>query len=188
MNVGYFGKLPQRADFVASGLPERFLSPFDLWLRQGLQRGKLAWNFALAAGVAGPDAVAGVMVPSRDRTGRDFPLVVACLAPAGPGAAAVAAMAAPWLDWAGRAAQQAAAGTLSPSDLDALLRRQAPPVFRRVMVSAGQEWRVVDGGGLAAALPALLDATLGLRRASLWWGGSGALLCDGLPPQSRMMG
>lgn len=34
------------------------------------------WRFSAAAGLAGPDAVLGVMMPSVDRVGRQFPLTL----------------------------------------------------------------------------------------------------------------
>ncbi|MEG6992973.1 type VI secretion system-associated protein TagF, partial [Pseudomonas aeruginosa] len=40
------------------------------------------WRFAIAPGLLGGEAVAGVVMPSIDRVGRYFPLTVACLLPA----------------------------------------------------------------------------------------------------------
>ena len=37
------------------------------------------WRFVLAPGVCGPDAAAGVVMPSIDRVGRYFPLAVVAL-------------------------------------------------------------------------------------------------------------
>ncbi|CAD5198876.1 Protein phosphatase ImpM [Pseudomonas sp. FEN] len=48
------------------------------------------WRFVLAAGVCGPDALAGVLMPSIDRVGRYFPLTVA--QPLDPGHALTAVL------------------------------------------------------------------------------------------------
>lgn len=88
---GFYGKLASRGDFVSRGLPQSFIQPWDQWLAAGLlasqeQLGSAwletylvspLWRFALAPGVCGPQAVAGVLMPSIDRVGRYFPLTVA---------------------------------------------------------------------------------------------------------------
>ncbi len=42
------------------------------------------WRFTLDAGVAGPQAALGVLMPSVDRVGRQFPLTLAALLPGVP--------------------------------------------------------------------------------------------------------
>lgn len=95
--LGIYGKMPAHGDFVRRGLPSSFVTPWDTWLSAGVAaaRGELdtnfaavwdeapAWRFALPAGVCGPDAVAGVMLPSEDTVGRRFPLTAAALLPPG---------------------------------------------------------------------------------------------------------
>ncbi|WP_313741716.1 type VI secretion system-associated protein TagF, partial [Pseudomonas sp.] len=89
--VGFYGKLACRGDFVSRGLSASFVEPWDQWLAAGLQtcRRQLGetwleaylvsplWRFALAPGVCGPQATVGVVMPSIDRVGRYFPLTVA---------------------------------------------------------------------------------------------------------------
>ncbi len=95
--LGIYGKMPAHGDFVRRGLPSSFVTPWDAWLSAGVAaaRDQLAagfeavwdaapaWRFSLPAGVCGPDAVAGVMLPSEDTVGRRFPLTAAALLPAG---------------------------------------------------------------------------------------------------------
>lgn len=64
-----------------------FVRSWDEWLQAGLRasrervgagweqayRCSPIWHFALAAGVCGESAWAGVMIPSVDRVGRYFP-------------------------------------------------------------------------------------------------------------------
>ncbi|MES2711156.1 MAG: type VI secretion system-associated protein TagF [Pseudomonadota bacterium] len=95
--LGIYGKMPAHGDFVRRGLPSSFVTPWDAWLSAGVAaaRDQLAegfagvwddapaWRFSLPAGVCGPDAVAGVMLPSEDTVGRRFPLTAAALLPPG---------------------------------------------------------------------------------------------------------
>jgi len=89
--VGFFGKVRSHGDFVTRRLPSRFTLLWDDWL-QGVLRASQAtlgptwlttylnspiWRFALAPGVCGEAAWAGVLMPSVDRVGRHFPLTVA---------------------------------------------------------------------------------------------------------------
>ncbi len=89
--IGFFGKLPTHGDFVSSAIGLRLQSELDRWVRSGLiaLEGALgsdwrrlfhsaaAWRFAVDKGVWAPSAIAGVLLPSRDRVGRSFPLIIA---------------------------------------------------------------------------------------------------------------
>lgn len=89
--IGYFGKIPSHGDFVARGLPPHLVAAWDQWLQacvhasqQRLGERWLAhyltspvWRFAIAPGVLGPEGLGGVMMPSVDRVGRYFPLMIA---------------------------------------------------------------------------------------------------------------
>ena len=91
--LGFYGKLASRGDFVSRALPQSFIGPWDSWLAAGLLASQNSlgadwlnaylvsplWRFVLAPGVCGPDAAAGVVMPSIDRVGRYFPLAVVTL-------------------------------------------------------------------------------------------------------------
>jgi type VI secretion system protein ImpM len=96
---GLFGKLPVKGDFLRLNLPPGFERPWDDWQQALLLAGREAlgkawqtryleapiWRFTLAAGLAGEAPVLGVMAPSLDRVGRQFPLtLVARCAPDAP--------------------------------------------------------------------------------------------------------
>ncbi len=95
--VGYFGKLPQRGDFVSSGLGRDFLDIWDQWLQDAIacSRDQLGdawldiyltspiWRFLLCDGICGGSAWAGVLIPSVDKVGRYYPLTIAAPLPAG---------------------------------------------------------------------------------------------------------
>ena len=88
--VGFYGKLPCRGDFLQRRAPQEFVDAWDAWLQEGIHESQQrlqdawlntyltgpVWRFALAAGVCGGGAYAGILVPSVDRVGRYFPLTV----------------------------------------------------------------------------------------------------------------
>lgn len=93
VEVGLFGKLPARGDFVRIGLPAHFVAPWDAWLQEVLAASQASmgtgwlpayleapvWRFALPAGMCGAGTAMGVMMPSVDRVGRYFPLTLAAV-------------------------------------------------------------------------------------------------------------
>jgi type VI secretion system protein ImpM len=90
IDVGFYGKLPCRGDFLQRRVPAEFVEPWDAWLQESLHLSKEVlqetwlgtylsgpvWRFALAPGVCGDGAHAGLFAPSVDRVGRYFPLTV----------------------------------------------------------------------------------------------------------------
>ena len=93
---GFFGKVMSHADFVSRRMPPGFLQRWDGWLQEALHvsRQRLGpcwlatylhspiWRFALAADACDAHAWAGIMMPSVDSVGRQFPLtIVVKLAP-----------------------------------------------------------------------------------------------------------
>lgn len=90
LSIGFFGKLPAHGDFVQRNLCGIVVEHLDAWLQQGLaavqQRlgaqwldfyltGPI-WKFSLAPELLGDAAHIGAIMPSVDRVGRYFPLVV----------------------------------------------------------------------------------------------------------------
>lgn len=124
---GFFGKLPCRGDFVSRNLPRSFLDPWDRWLQHGMAAAKAAlddawphsfidgpsWQFVVAAGILGPQAVVGSLAPSCDRVGRLFPLTIAILTNGSPDRAEAAA----WLSPLAPLTAQARAGQFDPDQL-----------------------------------------------------------------------
>lgn len=88
---GFYGKLPSHGDFVGRRFPPALLRCVDDWLQSALVYSRMdlgsdwlatwgsspLWRFVIAAGVCGKEAWAGVMMPSADRVGRCFPLLLA---------------------------------------------------------------------------------------------------------------
>jgi type VI secretion system ImpM family protein len=85
-----FGKIPALGDFFRLNPPPGFVPVWDSWLQAGLLAAHAQlgdrwdacymsapiWRFSLAAGLAGPAPLLGVMMPSVDRVGRQFPLTL----------------------------------------------------------------------------------------------------------------
>jgi type VI secretion system protein ImpM len=154
--TGLFGKLPAHGDFIRRALPDSFVTPWDAWLQSGLLAARdalgdgfpdawsqaPAWCFRLPAGACGPDAVAGLLLPSEDLVGRLFPLtIVALLDPAAPPPAAA------WYD-ALRDASHNAAGSA-----DALAAALPAPWPGEDAPAEGW-WRAPDAVWPLPALPA----------------------------------
>jgi type VI secretion system protein ImpM len=88
---GFWGKLPSRGDFVGVGLSKPFVSAWDIWISASLAASQSAmgedwqpawmeapvWNFSASAGCFADDPVSGLWMPSVDRAGRMFPLLIA---------------------------------------------------------------------------------------------------------------
>ncbi len=109
---GLFGKLPSRGDFVVRRLTAPCRMALDDWLQACLDTSRRqlgdawlnaylnapVWRFVLGAGVAGPAPAAGVLMPSVDRVGRYFPLILAAQLPGCPQPQDLVRTAAPWFD------------------------------------------------------------------------------------------
>lgn len=92
---GFFGKWPSHGDFVSRRLPQEFLERWDQWLQDGLRASQAQlksawldtyltspiWNFAICGGICGLHPWCGVAMPSVDRVGRYFPLMLAAPLP-----------------------------------------------------------------------------------------------------------
>jgi type VI secretion system protein ImpM len=91
--TSWYGKVPSRGDFVSAGLTLEQVLIWDGWLQQGLAKAAQslgaaelgrrlrafgAWRFLAWPEPQGLDgaALAGVLVPSHDRVGRAFPLML----------------------------------------------------------------------------------------------------------------
>jgi type VI secretion system protein ImpM len=200
MTSGFYGKMACRGDFVSRGLPQSFIQPWDAWLTAGLLASQQdlgaqwleaylvspLWRFALARGVCGPDAVAGVLMPSIDRVGRYFPLTIAQCLPADQSVGAVVSGPDAWFE-------QAESLLLSTLDEGAdferfdsgLLALDTLPTSVRSHVSTFAGLQRIAASQAEARSTALVEKAC--EHSSLWWGkGSqriapGLLHCTGLP-------
>jgi type VI secretion system protein ImpM len=211
MAAGFFGKLPAKRDFVASGTSRAFLDAWEPWLQASLATSRQTlgeawtsaynrapiWRFWLGAGFAG-EAIVGALMASVDGVGRAFPLAIVCgegeglLAP--PEIEANEA----WFE----AAERALLGALAPqasfeSFAQTVEALPAPVAQARLEALSGVE-QVMEGvvlvrgldaqPGLAFRAARRFDHRSAFAGQSFWWtvGGEGfealALAAVGLPP------
>lgn len=190
--TGYFGKVSTLGDFVSRGLPDALVAAWDAWLQQCIHASRQqlgdkwldryltspVWRFAIAPGILGPEGLGGVMMPSVDRVGRYFPLMIG------------ATGAPPLLDWYHKhadwydAIEDLARASLDPAFrltqfdqmLDPRMPVSAPPL------SVGQVFRL----DLNESLSKFVVDTV-LVGHSLWWTdaapefGRLTLVCKGMP-------
>lgn len=90
--VGFYGKLPIVGDFITRRLPKDFINALDQWMQSGVSVSKEElgaqwldlyltspiWRFAFQPGICGESAWVGIMMPSVDKVGRYYPMVLAC--------------------------------------------------------------------------------------------------------------
>ncbi|HEY0942629.1 MAG TPA: type VI secretion system-associated protein TagF [Steroidobacter sp.] len=112
IDIGFYGKLPCRGDFLQRRAPSLFVDAWDAWLQECMHASKEqlgeawldayltgpVWRFVLDAGVCGDACYAGVLVPSVDRVGRYFPLTVVAQLAAGHCPLDVACGAGAWFE------------------------------------------------------------------------------------------
>ncbi len=200
---GAFGKMPALGDFFRLSPPPGFVEAWDPWLQARLldlrealgagwreaYLGAPIWRFTLSPGLAGGAAVLGVLMPSVDRVGRDFPLTLMAAVPGGVSAFGLHA--------AGEAAfadleELALAALGDGMDLERLgagLAGVALPgaVAPRVLGRGPGHLALAAGAGAA---PALLDAMAGgWAQPSVWSAvldeGTRVMLSEGLPGPER---
>lgn len=160
--VGFFGKLPTRGDFVRSGLSPALVSAWDGWLQSVLparsapwpadDATRPCWRFALMAESCGPSDVSGVVLPSLDRVGRRFPLLLAV-----EGGTASDAV----LDDLEQLGGEAVAGGLQPDDLASRLAR-LPPIepFSWSGGTTSSRWWRSDGSTMIRCGQAMPNAAV----------------------------
>jgi type VI secretion system protein ImpM len=125
-SAGWYGKIPALGDFASRRLPPQFISRWDEWLQASIVASRAdlqerweeiylispIWRFALMPGLCGERCWAGMMMPSVDKVGRYFPLVIALELPAQPGWLALVMAAQDWF----ATTEAAALACLTPDD------------------------------------------------------------------------
>lgn len=207
---GAFGKFPALGDFFRMDLPQGFVDPWDRWLQEGMVAARATlgegwqdcyfsapiWRFTLSPGIVGASAMAGVMMMSVDRVGRQFPLTLASTL--GDGQTAL-------LEHFRQEATFRAMETLALDALEDGMTRDilaerlgaldlAPPMVAPIRLEQAQGGLVAQGaapGDLAAALAAELAGTR-FRKPSVWSaeldGTMRMMVCEGLPAGGQMTG
>jgi type VI secretion system protein ImpM len=190
--TGYFGKVSTLGDFVSRGLPDGLVAAWDAWLQQCVHASRQqlgerwldryltspVWRFAIAPGVLGAEGLGGVMMPSVDRVGRYFPLMIGAVG------------APPLLDWFHKhaawydAIEEVARASLDPAfrleRFDGLPAPGVPAAGQAASAGGLRRFALDEGVGERVVAAAL-------QGHSVWWTeGAPAvepsmLLCAGLP-------
>lgn len=88
--AGWYGKMAMLGDFASRRLPQAFVDLCDGWLAKGIEASRVQlgdrwldvylhgpiWRFAWAPGIVDGGWWFGIMMPSVDKVGRYFPLVI----------------------------------------------------------------------------------------------------------------
>jgi len=96
--IGFFGKVTSYGDFVANRFDAALRRLIDDWLQRSIEHSQRSlgpawkgafeampvWRFVFAPGLVGQRGFAGLMMPSIDRVGRQFPLMLAARLAAPP--------------------------------------------------------------------------------------------------------
>jgi type VI secretion system protein ImpM len=204
---GVFGKMPALGDFFRFDIDTAFVIAWDAWLQTGLPRVRAdlgarwtecyttapIWRFTLTAGLAGPQGAQGVVMPSIDRVGRQFPLTLAMALPAGRSAILAHLSAARSFAALELVALDALDDAMTRDRLADRVRAIRPqPMPRAPHCAQGpgiMALRVSDGTdpGYAAAA---LAAPGGFRSPSVWSavldGDTRLMLAEGLPGPRRL--
>jgi type VI secretion system protein ImpM len=182
--VGFFGKLASHGDFVSRRLPPPFVAVWDAWMQAALRasREQLGagwmdayltgplWRFALAPGVCDGQSWCGVLMPSVDRVGRHFPLVLVAATPGAPALSSWLAECAPWFEQLEDLALSTLDAAFSFERFDAALLSMAglpaPPV-QAGADAAGWHIAIPAASEAAGAVDAIASAAM--YGQSLWW-------------------
>jgi type VI secretion system protein ImpM len=213
--AGFFGKLPSRGDFIGRHLPKSFLDPWDTWLQEALMQSRVQlaglwrdyyctspiWRFVLGPGLCSPTVYAGILMPSVDRVGRYYPLVIAIPLPAEWPLFLMPLTGKIWFE---QAEQLALAGLeLNRLDIDDFSRQIAGLGTPTTPIQphsgpVNQAWYCPAPAieDLAWMAPTLSSHLLDWRfpPISLWWTEGSErispclLVCNGLPPVSSFAG
>ena len=129
--IGWFGKLPCVGDFAHRRLPYPLIEALDGWLQHGIAHMRATdpqnwrdayqnsptWNCAIPAAITRSGmTLVGLLAPSRDRVGREFPL---CAGVALPPEASTALLLAESHDWLMALGRIVTAALARPTTVDA---------------------------------------------------------------------
>lgn len=143
-SIGWFGKLPCAGDFAYRRLPYPLMGALDNWLQQGLGQLRAThpaawrgiylaspmWNCAVPASMTpGRTTLVGLLAPSRDRVGREFPLCAGIALPEGMSPAPLLSASDDWLLTLGRVVTMALTRPTTVDAFDTAIQAIRTPDF-----------------------------------------------------------
>ena len=186
--LGFFGKVPTRGDFVCRRIAPTFRSTLDKWLSASITASKRQmgdgwlpaylnaplWRFVLGPGIAGRDAAIGVMMPSVDRVGRYFPLVLAAEMPDCQRPGRLFRLAGPWFEAAEGLILSSLDDDFNIEAFDERALALAPPSYDHSGTKVGSGMACIaldEGADLANAYAEFIDELTGADNTSfsMWW-------------------
>ncbi|MDJ0656472.1 MAG: type VI secretion system-associated protein TagF [Xanthomonadales bacterium] len=214
--TGFYGKVPVLGDFIDRRLSKVFIEYLDEWLQGGMAHSRESlgegwlnqyltspvWRFSLSPGICDQQSWLGVMIPSVDKVGRYFPLLVAI-----PHRLAVPPVHSfqvfgTWFDKAAALALTSLEDGFQVTEFDSALASLELPVAaasgqRRQpggidpVAETGWRYEVGDLDCLPDLYPYLIQDLIGelYPAHSTWWAGGSQsmgpslLICQGLPSQ-----
>lgn len=217
IDLGFYGKLPTYGDFIQKRLPTDFINPWHEWLQSGMVACRErdpdgwmtyylncpAWNFVLARGICGDQAVAGVTIPSVDRVGRYFNFTMASVLPADVEPAVFAGVHKAWFEGLENVALSVLEEELDQDGIEALINTSAAELSW--VTPAGATFdasstmarvKSEEPCGVQDLLPELLDQLIAREQSpySLWWHQGSSQVsaqlvsCAGLPDGDTYLG
>src|SRR5690606_614958 len=104
--LGLFGKIPAKGDFVRHNIVDDAARSFEQWVQESNDAlrgaGSEMPTHAIRAVYTPPGSASTViaaLVPSRDQVGRKFPLVIFALIPSASVAQTLSMLPVAWSDW-----------------------------------------------------------------------------------------
>ncbi len=198
-----YGKLPARGDFITRRIGRPFVDAWDSWLQEAITATREAlgerwldfyltspvWRFALGANCCGPNSVFGVVMPSVDRVGRYFPLMLGRELPPGIELMSIVTRLSPWYQEIEDRALAALTDAFQLEDFERPLDFVPAPPF----AAAAEASPLLPPGHYMAADP--VAAIMELSRLygplpearTVWWTSGSEhvkpciLLCPGMP-------
>lgn len=207
---GFFGKIPARGDFVTRRLDPAVVKHLDDWLQLSIATSQRQlsdawlpsyletpiWRFIMGPGTCGDAAIAGVLMPSVDRVGRYFPLVLAAPLPGCAAPVRLIEGARAWFETVEALALKSLENGFDFDAFDEAARALGVPNYETAEEAGGSNgFRIsLNGDGrLSETYGHILDQVLiGFgNRFSLWWTtgsdrvAASLLIAPGLPaPQN----
>ena len=185
--VGFFGKVPTRGDFVNRRISHGLHGALDQWLSRAIVTSQRqlgddwlptylvapVWRFVTGAGTIGQHPTIGVLMPSVDRVGRYFPLILAAELPGCASPSRLFRVADDWFDGAEALARSCLADDFEFDRFDASVRDFALPALPPAEANlSGPRRFALDGEGdpLLAYTGAVEGVLAGTHHAfSMWW-------------------